>query len=168
MSIPRNYRIVISFMLFVPFFISCNPNRVFEESRVIPEGIWNRKDHVKFEVPISDTNARYDFYFTVRNSTDYPYSNLYFFIHSVIPGNIRTVDTVECELADYTGKWKGTGMGGVKYNRFLFQEHVHFRKAGTYFFELEQAMRVTELAGIRDIGLRIEKNSKWPDQKETK
>jgi gliding motility-associated lipoprotein GldH len=66
-------------------------------------------------------------------------------------------DTLECELADYSGKWYGKGIGSVKFNRFMFRKGMRFRASGKYVFELEQAMRVRDLTGIRDIGLRVEK-----------
>jgi gliding motility-associated lipoprotein GldH len=66
-------------------------------------------------------------------------------------------DTIELTLADYDGRWLGSGMGSVKFSRFLLQKDVRFKQKGNYLFTLEQAMRVNELNGIRDIGLRIEK-----------
>jgi gliding motility-associated lipoprotein GldH len=60
-------------------------------------------------------------------------------------------------LADYDGKWLGSGISDVKFNRFLFQKGVRFPQKGRYFFEIEQAMRVKDLKGIVDIGIRLEK-----------
>jgi gliding motility-associated lipoprotein GldH len=136
---------------------SCDSKRFFEDNKAIKNGVWNRNDLISFTVNIPDTNSRYDFYLNVRNDLAYPYSNLYFFINTRFPDGHLSRDTVECELADYAGKWLGKGIGSVKFNRFLFQKGVSFRFAGQYQFELEQAMRVTDLKGIRDIGLRIEK-----------
>jgi gliding motility-associated lipoprotein GldH len=143
---------------FALFLCSCDSRRFYEENHVIRNGLWNRYETVRFEVKIPDTLTRYDFYLNVRNDFDYPYSNLYFFVHTILPDGTADRDTVECQLADYSGKWYGKGIGSVKFNRFLFEKGIRFRKAGRYVFEFEQAMRTIDLKGIRDIGLRIERS----------
>ena len=138
-------------------FISCNQNRFVEVSTKIDDGIWTSDNIVTFSVVITDTVAVYDMYLDVRNDISYPYSNLYLFLKTEFPTGQVTQDTIECMLAGFDGKWLGSGMGSVRFNRFLFQEGISFRTAGSYRFELEQAMRVDELKGIRDIGIRIDK-----------
>jgi len=96
-------------------------------------------------------------YLNVRNGPEYPYSNIFIFMNTVFPDGQIARDTIELTLADYDGRWLGSGMGSVKFSRFLFQKNVQFKQAGTYRFILEQAMRVRELSGIHDVGLRIEK-----------
>ena len=138
-------------------FISCNHNRFFEESVKIEDGIWRSDNIVTFSAVITDTIAVYNMYLDVRNDISYPFSNLYLFLKTEFPNGQIAKDTIECMLASYDGKWLGSGIGSVRFNRFLFQQGISFRMSGTYRFELEQAMRVTELNGIRDIGIRIDK-----------
>lgn len=76
---------------------------------------------------------------------------------TTFPGGQFAMDTIECTLAEADGKWTGSGMGRVRFNRFLFQKDIRFRHGGTYEFTFEQAMRITELKGISDIGIRIDK-----------
>ena len=143
-------------LLAVFLFLSCHSKRFYEDNKKIEHGVWNRNEKIRFEVTIPDTLRKYDFFLNVRNDLDYPYANLYFFIDTRSPAGKSSRDTVECQLADYAGKWLGKGIGSVKFNRFLFEKSVRFRVPGKYIFELEQAMRVSDLKGIRDIGLRIE------------
>jgi len=143
-------------LLAVPVFLSCDSKRFYENNKKIEEGVWKRSDKIRFEVLIPDTLRRYDLFLNVRNDLDYPYANLYFFIDTQAPSGKSSRDTVECQLADYAGKWLGKGIGSVKFNRFLVQKSFRFRQPGKYVFELEQAMRVNDLKGIRDVGLRIE------------
>ena len=135
----------------------CTQHRFFEENTRISDGKWNIYDTIFFNVEISDTSSRYSFYVNVRNDLSYPYSNLFLFLKTTFPDRRFAMDTLECTLARYDGKWLGSGIGSVRYNRFLIQEQVGFRQAGTYTFGFIQAMRTKELEGIRDIGLRIEK-----------
>ena len=72
-------------------------------------------------------------------------------------GGAYARDTIECILADNSGKWLGEGSGDIWDNQILFKKGVRFRKTGTYRFTLEQAMRVENLPLIMDVGMRIEK-----------
>jgi len=139
---------------------SCDSKRFFEENKSIPNGTWNANEKIRIDVPVKDTVSGYNFFLNVRNGGDYPFSNLYIFIHTTTPDGKTAADTLECQLASLDGKWLGSGIGNLKFNRFFFQEDMHFHKAGIYHFELEQAMRVKSLTGIHDIGIRIEKKTK--------
>ena len=151
------------FSLFLAFLVislaSCDSKRYIEENKSIENGVWINSNSPSFTVTISDTLARYNLYLNVRNDGDYPYSNLYLFIHTTLPGGKTATDTVECQLADPDGKWRGSGPGNLKFNRFLFQKGMVFPQKGTYRLVLEQAMRVKMLKGIRDVGIRIEKQA---------
>jgi gliding motility-associated lipoprotein GldH len=159
MLLNRNiFLLSLSFLVF--FLASCDSKRFFEENKSPGTSVWMNTNSPSFLVTITDTMARYDMYINNRNDGVYPYSNLYLFIHTIIPGGKTTSDTVECQLADLDGKWRGTGQGNLRFNRFLFQRGIAFPRKGTYRFELEQAMRVKELRGIRDVGIRIEKQAR--------
>lgn len=153
----RQFYLMVLLPVFVIVFISCDSKRFFEENKRIEKRIWDNHNKIRFVVTIKDTVCAYDFFLNVRNDADYPFSNLYFFIRTIMPDGRIAKDTVECRLADDWGKWLGTGMGSVKFNRFFFQQGVRLRQQGSYVFEFEQAMRIRELKGIRDVGLRIEK-----------
>ncbi len=136
---------------------ACDSNRLFEENRVIPNKTWSAGNKVSFQATITDTALTYNVYLNIRNTLDYPYSNLFLFLQTTFPDGHKAKDTLECLLADYDGRWLGSGVGSVKFNRFLLKKGVSFREKGVYRFDLEQAMRVPELKGIEDVGLRIEK-----------
>lgn len=143
--------------LFLVLLNSCDDQRFFEESVKIDDGQWHSDNILIFSTVITDTISGYDIYLDVRNDISYSYSNLYLFMKTIFPNGHVTRDTIECMLASYDGKWLGSGTGSLRFNRFLFQQGMQFRIAGTYRFELEQAMRVEVLKGIKDIGIRIDK-----------
>jgi len=156
-SSSRKISLSLLFILSLLVFHSCDSKRFFEENKQIENGKWNNTDKATFHVTITDILSRYNFYFNLRNGGDYPYSNIYLFLKTVFPDGRIAMDTIECPLADYDGKWLGSGISEVKFNRFLFQKGVRFPQKGQYIFEVEQAMRVNELKGITDIGIRLEK-----------
>jgi gliding motility-associated lipoprotein GldH len=144
-------------LLISTLIASCDRNQFYEENSQIEQGIWNVRKPAVFDFEISRLNERYNVYLNVRNSPDYPYSNLFLFLTTTYPDGTKSRDTLELTLADYDGRWLGSGMGSVKFSRFQLKKGLQFKKAGRYRFEMEQAMRVNDLKGIRDIGLRIEK-----------
>ncbi|MCX6279572.1 MAG: gliding motility lipoprotein GldH [Bacteroidetes bacterium] len=151
-------KIFLSFLILISgAFFSCDRSRLFEDNILIEQGSWNVKKPAVFDVEISELNRRYNIYLNVRNSPDYQYSNLFLFLTTSMPDGKKSRDTLELTLADYDGRWLGSGMGSVKFSRFLLKKGLQFTQKGKYRFELEQAMRVNELPGIRDIGMRIEK-----------
>jgi gliding motility-associated lipoprotein GldH len=144
-------------ILFTTTLISCDSKRLYEENQVIPNQVWNNNNKMVFGVNVTDTINPCNVYINVRNASDYPYSNLYLFLETRYPNGNYSKDTLECLLADETGKWLGDGSGDIWDNQILFKKNVTFKKAGKYYFSLEQAMRTPNLPQILDVGLRIEK-----------
>ena len=159
---PRQYFILsmpfLWFGLAVMLLNSCHSPSFFEENKAIPESGWTIRDTVHFEVTVKDTLTAYSFYLNVRNSSDYPYSNIFFFITTTFPDHKIARDTVGCYLAAPDGRWLGKGWGSVKENHILFKKGVRFPKTGTYRFAIGHAMRDENLKGIFDVGLDIEKS----------
>jgi gliding motility-associated lipoprotein GldH len=136
---------------------SCDPSRVFEKNIAIQHRTWEQKNPLAFDVPVQDTVSAHDLYINVRNAGNYQYSNLFLFVKMVFPDGRIAIDTVECTLADPSGKWLGDGLGDIYDNQKLFKRGIRFPRKGLYRFEIEQAMRIDPLQGITDIGLRLEK-----------
>jgi gliding motility-associated lipoprotein GldH len=137
------------------FFQSCGPEPMFDNTKKIPGSVWKEDDVVRFEVPVTDTNNLFRFFLNIRHSTDYRYANVFFFIHTTFPDGTLARDTVECILADKSGKWLGRGITNIRDNQVILRSGLRFPQTGTYVFEFQQAMREEELYGIKDIGLRI-------------
>lgn len=127
------------------------------ESAHIKNNEWVASDTLFFSFNSKDTLSLYDFYFEIRNTTDYDMQNLYLFITAYYPGNTYSRDTAECILAAPDGKWYGKGIGKHKDNRFLFRKNVQFRKPGEYIIAVNHAMRKEKLKGISDVGILIKK-----------
>lgn len=143
-------------MIFIALMLaSCGKEAMYDNTQRIPRGSWDKKETVRFEVPVTDTVHPYKFYLNVRHSTDYRYSNVYFFINTTFPDGKKGRDTVECILAQPDGKWLGKGISGTRDNQILLRVGLRFPMKGTYRFEFEQAMREDTLRGISDIGLRL-------------
>jgi len=138
---------------------ACDKSVFYSENIHLENDEWKAADTLFYSFNSEDTLTPYDFYFEVRNTTDYDMQNLYLFITAYYPGNTYSRDTAECILAAPDGKWYGKGIGKHKDNRFLFRRGVRFRKPGNYIIAVNQAMRKEDLKGISDIGILIKKQS---------
>ena len=136
--------------------ISCDRNRIFEKNTEIENQVWSLDQSIDFTPLILDTLGVSNVYLNIRNTDEYSYSNLFLFITTTAPTGYWIIDTVEIVMADKRGKWTGSGFGGVFYNQKLFKTDVRFPYPGSYSFKVEHGMRVEDLKGIRDVGLRIE------------
>jgi gliding motility-associated lipoprotein GldH len=144
-------------VLFLTGISSCDRRKVFEDYRKLwPDG-WNKDSVVVFNVPILDTVRNNNLYVDIRNKGNYPYSNLWLFLSIRSPDGKQVTDTVEFTLAEASGRWKGSGLGGLYDNQILYKKSVYFPHKGYYRFSLKQGMRDNVLKGINDIGIRVEK-----------
>ncbi|MFA6949284.1 MAG: gliding motility lipoprotein GldH [Lentimicrobiaceae bacterium] len=135
----------------------CDKEKFFDQSISIPDDEWPADQEMVFKVNIEDTVSSYRFFINIRNSTSYRYSNIYFFLITEFPGGGMSRDTIECTLADKTGKWSGKGTGHYRDNRLYIRENIKFPRSGKYIFRLNQAMREQKLKGISEAGMRLEK-----------
>ena len=137
---------------------SCVDNSIiFDESVIISNSSWNQDELPYFDVNVDDTTSSYAFYLNIRHLENYRYSNFYMFLHTTFPNGSQTHDTIECILAYPDGRWVGSGSGSMRTSKILLNNNLQFPLKGNYHFEIEQAMRDTELKGITDIGVRFEK-----------
>lgn len=135
---------------------SCDQNRYFEQNSEIDKETWTYQNIKKFQVDINDTNSLFNFYLNVRNTTDYPFANLYVFVETTFPDSLMARDTIELQLANRRGDWLGSGYGKFKYNQFILRKGMRFVQKGSYSFSIEQGMRTEVLEGISDVGIRLE------------
>jgi len=145
--------------------VSCNKDVIYTKYERIDENTgWPKKQLLKFEMSVTDTNQLCDVYINVRNAESYPFRNLFMFLHTTYPNGTKMTDTIECILADDKGKWMGSGMGDLYDNSILFKKNARFHQMGTYKFEFEQAMRygdkniIDPLPLILDVGITVEKS----------
>lgn len=134
---------------------ACGTGTLYHHNSEIADNVWERSDVRRFEVPITDTVSSYDIYLEVRNAGSYPFSNLYLFIDTEMPSGLKRRDTVECLLADPTGRWLGEGLGDIWDNSILYRPATRFPKLGTYVFTIGHGMRNEKLPMIMDIGMAI-------------
>lgn len=146
-------------------FMSCDSNgRVFDEYKAIKEAAWDANQPVEFDFSVTDTVSKNNLFINLRNTSKYPYSNLYLITHLNFPDGRKIVDTLQYRMTDNEGNFLGTGFTEIKENKLFYKEEKIFPNSGAYRISIWQAMRsngevdpVKKLAGISDVGFRIEK-----------
>ena len=136
---------------------SCGNNALYDEQVEINNNAWPKENAIKFQVDVPDSLTPYNFFITIRHTSDYKYSNIFFFLNTYFPNGNKTRDTLECILANDEGKWLGKGWGNIKEDDILLNKDMRFPVAGTYEFYFIQAMREDTLKDIVSLGLRITK-----------
>jgi gliding motility-associated lipoprotein GldH len=148
----------IFFVIFISFMaVACTSNDVYFQYKSVASKGWSKDSLYGFDIPITDTAAVYNVYVNVRNRGEYPYQNLWLFLSKSTPDKIQSKDSIECYLADQRGKWLGSGLGSIMEMPVLYQQNVRFKTKGTYHYKIVHGMRDSVLAGINDIGMRVEK-----------
>ncbi|MEE0889080.1 MAG: gliding motility lipoprotein GldH [Bacteroidales bacterium] len=147
----------ISILLVAILFSACNNNVVYDENKEVDQQAWKTTDKLYYEVDITDTIKDYKLAINIRNTIEYPYSNIFFYMNTILPnGKVTKCDTIECYLAYPDGTWKGKGSSKIRDNRFWIAKNIKFEQKGKYTFELRQATIDSTLKGICDVGLHLE------------
>jgi gliding motility-associated lipoprotein GldH len=144
--------------LLLILLLSCNSDIIFTDNVAMQDNVWELSNVPDFSFLIDDTARLTDVILTLRSGSDYPYRNLFLFVTISSPdGNIMT-DTLEYYLADEKGNWYGKGFGDIHEFSLPYRTNVYFPEKGTYLIKIQHGMRIGDLPGIYDIGLRIEKS----------
>ncbi|PJA08744.1 MAG: gliding motility lipoprotein GldH [Flavobacteriales bacterium CG_4_10_14_0_2_um_filter_32_8] len=145
-------------LLVLTELFSCDTTKVYEEYQEIAGANWQKENSINFEFVAKDTLSPHNLYINIRNTGNYPYSNIYLFVTMEGPNGNLLKDTVNCILADNRGKWLGKGVGDLWDLKMPYYGGFRFAQKGKYIVSFEQAMRVEDgLKGITDVGLRVEK-----------
>jgi len=147
-----------SILVLLLILSSCNSDIIFSDSVVMPGNKWELSNVPGFSAQVADTIQLTDVYFTIRTGSDYPFRNLFLFVTVSSPDGNTMTDTLEFHLADEKGNWYGKGFGDIHELNLPYRTNVFFPLKGTYLFNIQHGMRIGDLRGVYDFGLRIEKS----------
>jgi gliding motility-associated lipoprotein GldH len=147
-------------LLLTLLVVSCNNNIIYTDSVSMPSEEWTLENVLSFQPEITDTISANNILFTIRTSAAYPFRNIYLFVSTTSPAGKTITDTLQYNLANEKGKWYGKGIGDVHELNLHFKSGVYFPSKGIYSFKIRHGMRIENLKGVYDIGLRIEKVQK--------
>lgn len=138
---------------------SCDPARVYEQNKELPEGSWAIDNAPVFEFDIKEPAQKYIIFVNVRYNLQYDFYNLYLQHELTGPdGKQLSKKLHEVLLMDpKTGKPLGKGSSDTFDLQQQILEDVTFPKAGKYKFKITQYMRRDPLPHIKAVGIRVAK-----------
>jgi gliding motility-associated lipoprotein GldH len=158
-------RFIFFIVLGCSLLTSCDGNRIYEYNKDFADRTWKVSDTTIFDFYIRETGKKYNIYYNIRNSVDYPYARL--FVNYALTdslGNTLQKKLVVHDLFDQkTGRPNGTsGLGDLYDHQFPLLQNFEFNYYGKYFLRLEQYMRQDTLPGILAVGVRVEEAESNP------
>lgn len=150
--------------------VSCKDNstRVFEKNIEIKEGNWQREDIKEFAIEIPDSSLQYNLLYNIRNTSRYPYYNLYLSME-ITDSSGQRLNMQEHELYLFdptTGKPAGEksffdkgSLGDIYDQTYPAYVRVRFPYTGKYFVKIKQFMRNESfIPHVLSVGLRVNKS----------
>ena len=124
---------VLILLILTTFLISCDESILFENNQGFERNTWVYEDAKTFSFDIKDSLQPVKLSINLRTTTNYPYSNIYMFMHSNYPN----------------------GYSDIVENRAVISKG-NFPVTGKYTFKLEQAMRNDSLPEVLDVGMQVQ------------
>jgi gliding motility-associated lipoprotein GldH len=163
MNKGKGYTWLLAFAL-VACLSSCIKSPYYQKEYSMPQNAWQYNFKPSFKFDITDTNAAYNLFFTIRHTEAYPFSNVWVWIYTRQPGDSTFQKSrIEIPLAEPSGKWMGRGTGEIWEQRLALtagDKAMILKKTGTYEIRMEQNMRINPLPEILQVGLRVEKQNR--------
>lgn len=137
---------------------SCDESRIFEKNEDLENKVWISDSSISFQFEVPDIRERYNLYFNVRNTSAYPYENIYIkYQLSDTLNNVLKNELVNYNLFDpKTGEPFGSGLGDVFDHQLLLLKDFKFERPGPFVFEMRQYMRMDSLPELLSAGMKVE------------
>lgn len=147
---------------------SVDPNVVTDQFVAQEDKIWSWKEVQSYDFEVGPGDYYYNVSIQLRITGQFAYSNLWMVYRLGWQDSIKTSKLTELSskssgakqfqgiLADETGRWLGEGKGNLRVYSFPVMQRV-ILKPGKYRFLLRQNVRVDELFGVSDVGIKVEK-----------
>jgi gliding motility-associated lipoprotein GldH len=148
-------------LLFVLTGITCcRPGSVYEGKVDFSRRVWASGEVVEFDFTIADPSAPYDLYYTIRNTNEYPYQNIYlqYFLTDSSGLLLRKELNNVLLFNAVTGVPLGNGIGDIFVLQKKFLEQYNFEHAGVYRLRIDHYMRSDTLPEVASVGIVVKKS----------
>ena len=143
--------------LMVLLLASCGDAPLYTRSFSFKNNEWHQNVKPVFKVNVPDTTTFYTITITLRTTTDYPFSNLWFFLHTVTPKGQTGREPIKMDVAYPDGSWVGEKSGTIVTTTASFK-HRKFPQKGWYTFTFEQGITQEIAKEITDISYTVQRD----------
>ena len=142
-------------IFFIVVFTACNNDVILQETKNFDNQEWIFSSPFNMNFAVQDKSRKYDIYYFITHSEDYPFQNIYLRITDDFSGKTR-IDTVSIELMTKTGFWKGEKKHGFfRYEVPLHKNFLFPENKDSFHIKIEQFTRRDTLRGIKNTGIVI-------------
>lgn len=142
----------------IPFgllFLSCGEKHLFYSENQFENLKWAHAEKFISSVIIESTEKQYDISFQIKHNDNYPFENIYLRITDDFTGK-EIIDTVNINLSDNYGIWKGDKNGNVFKQKTILRKSHKFPQKGNFNIKIEQLTRVDSLLGVQSVGFLVD------------
>ncbi len=136
--------------------VACDPNLIYHSYYPVSGG-WSRSDTLWFPLVLEEPFEHLcDLSVEIRSTNRYLYQDIHLqVIYNLEDPAIYTTRLIHGEMADREGRWAGSGWGSLYQSAFPVDTLQPAGK-GAYFLGVVHAMEDNVLAGINDVGVKLE------------
>lgn len=158
----RHKSCIVWGVLLLICFTACNKSEVYYNYREIKNTKWSKLDTLFFDIDSLTIipGEPYTISLEVTHSLNYPYRNIWIYLHEDMINPNFTVHGKQFMLADEFGKWHGAGFGSLYQISLKYFDNVQFKDKRNYRIKVVHGMRDEPLEGIEKVGLKISKIEK--------
>ena len=139
---------------------ACNNNKPVSQTHKFKNGVWERFDFLKFELPVENITAPYDISVDLHFTSGFPAESLYVNVVMTTPSGEERIKDYNLTVKDQNGNFLGTKTDGVYHLSVPIRKGIRFNEAGICKFEIENLMPKYITSGIVDFGIKIEEKKK--------
>lgn len=148
-------------LLCMGLLLACQPQYDTRQYMDYPAG-WPKAEAALFDFQLPDAQPR-NVYLHLRNSNDYPFSNIFLITELESPDGWVLQDTLEYAMANPQGEWLGKGFFDLKESRLWWLENEELPSGIPLRIRIRQAVRqngrhhgMDTLPGIFSVGFSVE------------
>jgi gliding motility-associated lipoprotein GldH len=135
---------------------SCSRNKPVSQIHTFTNVIWERFDHLNFELPVEDVENEYNISVMIRHTAKFPVDALAVNVVMITPGGEERIKDYNLILKDQDGNYIGYETDGI-YNCFInIRQGMKFHEAGVVKFDIENLMTKYYTPGIIEFGIVME------------
>lgn len=149
---------VIIFILGISILSCQSENRIYNEHKELsPQVEWLKKDIRTFEVPIENTDQKYDMSLSFRYAEGFPYKTMKVNVTEKSPSGKESTKEYELKVIDENGEHVGEVSLDIWDSEHLIETDKTYNEKGKYTYTIEHAMPTDPVGAVMEIGVILDK-----------
>ena len=142
-------------LLIMVLVTGCKKNDEFIQYHKFKSNIWNRFDKIKFDIPVLNTENRYDVIFFADLQKEYEFDNLEFNMIMTTPSGEERINEFRFLIKDKTGGFTGIHQGDSIISSIPLKKGLRIEKKGMLRIEIETLVPRMQITSLLGVGIRL-------------